>query len=78
MWWEVDPRATAKAATLSVDSLLARTPFAAKAIRADEGSQFRGGFEQRDAEPSRTDSIGNEEVARHCQGAFQSRQHTCP
>lgn len=47
--WDVvqaHPRATAKAATEFVDSLLARMPFRVRAIQVDGGSEFQGEFEQ--------------------------------
>jgi transposase InsO family protein len=47
--WDVvqaHPRATAKAATQFVDSVLARMPFRVRAIQVDGGSEFHGEFEE--------------------------------
>jgi putative transposase len=43
---EVHPRATAKTATMFLDSLLTRMPFVIRAIQIDGGSEFYADFEQ--------------------------------
>jgi putative transposase len=43
---EVHQRATATAATMFLDTLLARMPFPVRALQVDGGSEFAAGFEQ--------------------------------